>query len=175
MTPLAPMSRAAWTRRIGSTVVVATGIGLLLWYVNSLRHGVVLSAAVVASVTAVVALLVWTTGEHGQRLQAASWFPSRREEATPPSALDYRLIRLRRDVRDTTERNDREDSIYPLIVELTQERLQYGHGIDLHDEPDRAGEVLHPDLVKYLTHPPHGIGRRSRRELHTVIQRIEEL
>ena len=175
MTPLVPMSRAAWAWRIGSTVVVATGIGLLLWYVNSLRHGVVLSAGVVASVTAVVALLVWTTGEHGQRLQAASWFPSRREEATPPSSLDYRLLRLRRDLRDTTERNDREDCIYPQIVELTQERLQSGHGIDLHAEPDRAGEVLHPELVKYLTHPPHGTGKRSRRELHTVIQRIEEL
>lgn len=164
-----------FVRRLLLAVIVGALVGGLLWYVDSLNYGAGINVALIVVGSSAVTLVIWTFVDLSQQLSTALWFTFREQEAAPPARVDHRLMRLRRDVRDATERHDRSDEIQPLLREVVAQRLQSTHGIDLRAEPDRAGEVLHPDLVTYLTHPPHGTGRRSRRELHTVIQRIEEL
>nr|MBA2696514.1 hypothetical protein [Actinomycetota bacterium] len=167
--------RTVWARRVGVTALVLGGLVLLLWYVGSLPHGLILGGLGVLAAGAALTVLNWTVTEHSAQLVGASWFPSRREESIAPSILDYRLLRLRRDLRDTTERSDREDTIYPVLVALVAERLLSVHGVDRDTDRERADALMHPDLVRYLANPPRDTRKRSRRELHTVIERIEEL
>lgn len=167
--------RRRWASRLGGALVGTASVGALLWYVGSLGHAWPVNILVLLVSGAAVFLLTWTVSEHGQRAEVASWHASRREESAPPAALDYRLMWLRRDLRDTVERNDRPDAIFPVLRELALERLQAKHDIDPESDARAARERMHPDLVDYLTHPPTTTRRQDRRRLETVIQRIEEL
>lgn len=78
-------------------------------------------------------------------------------------------MRLRRDVRDTAERNDRPDTIAPLLFELATARLQARHGFNVHDaDTEAARRLLPPDLHSYLLAAGSGTARRSKRELEPV-------
>lgn len=169
------LTRRRWAGRLSGALVGTALVGALLWYVGSLGHAWPVNILVLAVCGAAGFLLTWTVSEHGQRAEVASWYATRREESAPPATLDYRLMWLRRDLRDTVERNDRPDAIYPVLRELALERLQAKHGIDPESDPQSARETMHPDLVGYLAHPPTTTRRQDRRRLETVIQRIEEL
>jgi len=84
-------------------------------------------------------------------------------------------VRLRRDLRDAVERDDRSDEIYPVLRGLAAERLRAHHQIDLDTEPERARQVVDADLWRYLTTPPTDTRKRSRTSLQTAIEGIENL
>lgn len=174
-TPVRPTSRARWVARVLGALVVSAGLGGVLWYVGVLPHDLAPSLALSLGFGLVVFLVVWTAQEHGPHLEVALWHRPRHQEHEPVAALDYRMLRLRRDLRAALERNDRPDEIYPLVVELTAERLAARHEIDLRTQPERAREVLPAGLTAYLTRPPKGTERRSRRQLERAIQGIEDL
>lgn len=156
--------------------VLLTGlIGFLLWYVNSLRHDPPATVLLVVAGGVIVTLIVWIFGEASEQVRPAHWHSDNRQESAAPPPLDHRLVRLRRDLRDTLERNDRRDAIHSLLVELAADRLRAQHGIDLATDPESAREVLPADLYGYLTTAPAGTARGSRRQLHTVIDQIEAL
>jgi hypothetical protein len=173
--PVGTTSRAVWVGRVVAAVVGSAVVGSLLWYVGVLPHGYPASLMLSLGFGLVVFLVVWTAQEHGPHLEAAAWFTSRREEAAPPTSLDYRMLRLRRDLRDALERNDRTDDIYALVRELAAERLSAHHDLDLSTQPEEAVRVLTADLTAYLNRPPRGTERRSRRQLERAIDGIEEL
>lgn len=172
-----PVRRRRFDRPLRAVVafVVTMAVGALLWYINVLRTDVVTALVLAFAVGSVVTLLTWVMSEESPRLTRAYWFPAMREESVRPTALDYRLLRLRRDLRDTVERSDRHDEIFPVLRDLAAERLQTNHGIDLGADPKAAEAVMHPDLVKYLSKPPTGTQKRSKRELSRALDRIEEL
>ena len=89
--------------------------------------------------------------------------------------MDYRLVRIRRDLRDALERDDREDPVWPLLRDLAAERLRARHDIDLDADPEAARQVVDPLLWRYLTTPPTDARKRSRSALHTAIEGIEKL
>lgn len=156
-------------------VVVALGVGTLLYYIGSLPHTVPEAALVVLLGTAVLALIYRVLSRAGREVEPAYWVSTPHAEALPPAAMDYRLLRLRRDLRDALEREDRPDHIYPVVRELAAECLRTQHDIDLDQEPERAREVLSPGLASYLDTPPTDTRRRSRSTLHHAIEGIEKL
>ncbi|NLG23206.1 MAG: hypothetical protein GX555_17435 [Actinomycetales bacterium] len=174
------VARARSTRRdriqraAGAFLATAL-IGALLWYINVLRFDLAPAIVLAVLVGAVVTLLTWVMSEESVRLKPAYWFATMREESVRPAALDYRMLRLRRDLRDATERSDRVDEIFPVIKELAAERLMANHDIDLDAQPDQAAAVMHPDLLKYLSKPPTGTAKRSKRDIARALDRIEEL
>lgn len=175
MTPVRPTSRARWVGRVLGGSAVSVALGSVLWFVGVLPHGYLTSIALALVLGLVVLLVVWTAQEQGPHLAAATWYSPTDREAVPVLALDYHMLRLRRDLRAALERNDRPDEIYPLVVELAAERLAARHAVDLRTQPEEARRLLAPGLTAYLTNPPKGNERRSRRQLERAIQGIEEL
>ncbi|RIK15178.1 MAG: hypothetical protein DCC50_08945 [Acidobacteria bacterium] len=157
---------------LAALVLVAGG---LAFYVGSLRYSVAEAVAVVLLGALVVSLAPWAIAQTGRRAERAYWVSTTRQEAAPPDALDYRLVRLRRDVRDAVERDDRADEIYPVLRGLAAERLRAHHGIDLDAEPERARAAVDEHLWRYLSTPPVDTRRRSRTALRTAIEGIEKL
>lgn len=162
-------------RRAAVAFVATLAIGALLWFINVLRTDVVTGLVLALAVGGVVTLLTWVMSEESPHLKRAHWFASMREESVRPAALDYRMLRLRRDLRDATERNDRTDEIFPVVRAIAAERLRANHGLDLVTDWDEARAVIHPDLMKYLSDPPTGTAKRSKRQLTQALDRIEEL
>ncbi|WP_151524583.1 hypothetical protein [Serinicoccus kebangsaanensis] len=156
-------------------LVCAVIIGGLLYYIGSLPHSLPVVVLAVLLSGLVVALTMWGMTSTSQDVEQAYWVSTPRQESAPPDAMDYRLLRLRRDLRDAVERDDRGDEIYPVIRELAAERLLAHHGVDLDAEPERAREVLDPHLQAYLDHPPSDTRKRSRSALHTAIEGVEKL
>lgn len=155
--------------------VVALGVGALLYYIGSLPHTVPEAVIVVLLGTAVLALIHRVLSRAGREVEPAYWVSTPHVESSAPGAMDYRLLRLRRDLRDALERDDRPDHIYPVVRELAAERLRARHDIDLDQEPERAAEVLPRGLAAYLADPPTDTRRRSRSALHHAIEGIEKL
>jgi hypothetical protein len=169
------VSRSSWRDRVtaaGTFFVVGGG---LLWYVGSLPEQPWLAALVMLLVTVTGGLMIWSFADHAQDTEPASWHLPLRQESTPPMALDYRLVRLRRDLRDALERNDRPDTVHALVCDLAVERLQAHQGIDARTDPAAAQAVLPPELWRYLTTPPSGTARRSGKELGRALDQIERL
>lgn len=163
-----------WRRTLPIVLgVLALGAGLA--YIGSLRHSTLEVVLLVVAAAVLIALLTSALSETPAGAERAYWASTPRQETTAPSSLDYRLISLRRDLRDALEREDRRDAIHGLLRELTAERLQANHDIDLDAEPERARAVLDPNLWTYLTNPPTDTRRRSRALLHTAIEGIEKL
>lgn len=167
--------RWLWARRIAIAVATVAPIGALLWVVRVLDHPWYLNLLALVVLGTVIAGAVWTVQDHSRGLRTAQWYSTHLEEAAPPPGLDYRLVRLRRDLRDAVERSDRVDVVHAQLWALTAERLASLHDIDLQADPEAAAAVLHPELRRYLDHPPSGTARRSRKDLTRAIQRIEEL
>ncbi len=171
----APRPGRRWPARIALSVITCAALGALAWYVGSLGHHPALNVLVILACGAVAFPLTWTIADHGQHATIATWYATRQEESAPPVSLDYRLLWLRRDLRDTVERADRPDTIHPLLVELVRERLRTKHGIDLDTQPAAARELLPPNLVRYLDQPATANRRQDRRRLEDIVHRIEEL
>lgn len=162
----------------GSAVPFAVAVllvGALLFYVGSLQHSLAEVVALVLVAAVVAPLLARAIARTGRYAERAYWASTPRQESVPPSAMDYRLLRIRRDLRDALERDDRDDPVYPLLRQLAAERLQAHHGIDLDTQPEAAQRVLDPLLWRYLTTPPTDTRKRSRSALHTAIEGIEKL
>src|SRR5699024_10381273 len=102
---------------------------------------------------AALTLTLTSVARAGEGVERAYWASTPRTDAVPPAALDYRLLRLRRDVRDAVERDDRRDEVHAVLRDLAAERLRARHGVDLDTEPARAAELLGPALHHYLSHP----------------------
>lgn len=158
---------------VGLLVAVAAGAGL--WFIGSLRHALPAAILVVVLLGTVVTVIFWLMGRVGEDVEQPYWVSTPREESVAPDVLDYRLMRLRRDLRDALERDDRPDEIYPVIRELAAERLLAEHDIHLDAQPEAARAVLDEQLWSYLSTPPTDTRKRSKSALHTAIEGIEKL
>lgn len=169
------MKRPPWRRRVVNATGFVVVVGALLWYVASLPGDLVVAATVMVLITAVGGLLIWSHSDHATEIEPATWHATRSTEATGPMSLDYRLVRLRRDLRDALERTDREDVVHPLICDLAVERVRQKHGVDARTDPQEAQGHLPAELWDYLTHPPEGTGRRSATELSRMLDHLERI
>ncbi|ANS78500.1 hypothetical protein SGUI_1104 [Serinicoccus hydrothermalis] len=169
------VTRRSLRRHLTSALAAALVVGGLLWFIGSLPYALPLAVLAVLLAGLVTGLALWGAGSTSQDVEQAYWVSTPRQESAPPDAMDYRLLRLRRDLRDALDRDDRGDEIYPVVRALAAERLLAHHDIDLDTEPERAQDVLDPHLWGYLTHPPTDTRRRSKSALHTAIEGVEKL
>lgn len=168
-------NRTSWVARITTVLLLAAVGGGLLWFVGSLPRDPWLAGAVVLGVVGSSSLLWWSKSDMPTPAEGASWYAVRRDDASVPPALDYRLIRLRRDLRDALEHSDREDLVHPLISSLARDRLLERHGIDLHTDPQAAKAHLTPALASYLAHPPKTTAKANFAQMSNALTGIEEL
>lgn len=170
------MTRGPRLRRTVLPVLVGTlAVAALLYLVGSLPHTLPEVIALVLLAGTAFGLLLAALERTGRGIEPAWWASTPREESSAPAAMDYRLVRLRRDLRDALERDDREDTIHPVLRELAAERLTAHHGIDLATQPDEARAAMSPQLWQYLTHPPTGTRRSHRGALQNAVEGIEKL
>lgn len=169
------VTRRTLRRQLTPALVGALLVGALLYYIGSLPYALPLAVVAVVLVGLVLGLALWGATSTTRDVEQAYWVSTPRQESAPPDAMDYRLLRLRRDLRDALERDDRGDHIYPVVRELAAERLLAHHDVDLETEPERARAVLDPHLWNYLTRPPTDRRKRSKSALHTAIEGVEQL
>lgn len=169
------MTRRQWSQRILGATTLTLLVGAALWYVSSLPGNLALALTVTALLTAVGGLVLWSHTDHAREIEPATWHVTRLTEATGPMSLDYRLMRLRRDLRDTLQRTDREDTIHPLLCDLVVERLRQRHGIHVREDPESARAHLPAELWHYMTHPPQGTARRSAGEIAVMLDHLESI
>lgn len=112
----------------------------------------------------------------GPQLIETTW-PQRTDEAAAVQRLrnnDSRAQFLATWVQESgRDPNAFEHRIRPLLLELTHDRLQHRHGIDLADEPDRARAVVgepHWVLITGTTARTPAYG-----EIEQAVRTIEEL
>lgn len=166
--------RDAWGSVLPALLLVPM-VGGVLWYVGSLPHSLPEVVLVVLLGGVALTLALASAARLGDGVERAYWVSTPRGDSVPPAALDYRLLRLRRDLRDAVERDDRPDHVHAVVRGLAAERLQARHGVDLQTEPDRAAALVGPALWHYLTHPPTDTRRRSRSALENALEGIENL
>ena len=164
-----------WAVRAGTVTILGAGAGALLWTIGVLPADPVLAAWTTVLLLGAAAGTWWSATDLPRPLEPASWYVVRREDAPAPPALDYRLVRLRRDLRDAVQSAERPDALYPLLRNLTAHRLQERHDVDLEAEPQRARQHLAPPLQDYLAAPPPPHRRQSAPRLQAVVTAIEEL
>ncbi len=164
-----------WVGRAISATLLGTAAGAILWLVGSLPTEPGTAALTIGALVATLGILWWSSSDLPRPAEAASWYVVRQDEASVPQALDYRLVRLRRDLRDAIQHTDRPDQIYPLVRRLARDRLNERHSIDLEQEPERAAQALSPALGSYLAHPPIDTGKCSATQLAHALTGIEEL
>ncbi|MGB5953378.1 MAG: hypothetical protein WBG57_12810 [Ornithinimicrobium sp.] len=165
-----------WIARALALAIMTSAFGTMLWFAGVLPSSPVMAAAAAGLIAISCALLWWTREDLRAPTEGATWYTVRRDDAAVPPAMDYRLVRLRRDVRDAVAKSsDRGDPIHPLITQLTAQRLRDRHGIDLLAEPERARDVLSEPLATYLSKPLSSDRRTTRRELDQALLGVEQL
>lgn len=167
--------RHSWlTRAAVGALCIGLG-GALLWFAGAIPRDPIVAAAVAVLVGGAIAALWWCVIDLPRPADAASWYAVRRDEASVPPSLDYRLVRLRRDLRDALERNDRPDKIHPLIRELTRARLMQRHSVDVDAQPQEAAALMSASLRTYLASVPRTNEKRSLKKLSDALTGIEDL
>jgi hypothetical protein len=95
------------------------------------------------------------------------------EESVRPAGQDARLSFLVRVLTQHQVARHPDGHLAECLTELADRRLQQRHGVRREQEPERAAQLLGPDLSRVLTEAP---GRRlSPAEIDRHLRRIEEL
>lgn len=169
------------------TLVVAAVLLLAMLWLGMLDHGPVLNVAIVlggavlatAAYRAIRTLAGWSEPAH--------WFVTLRDSSTTPPVLDFRVIRLHRDLTDTLQGERPQDRTRATLAGLARQRLLRVHGIDPDTDPDAAGQVLGEAATRYLAGPgfdgpdtgapaPGPTHHRpTARELDRLVRGLEEI
>lgn len=103
-----------------------------------------------------------------------SRWPAMTEEPVRPPGEDPHLERLQRILTQHQAAHDVGDTLHRTLTELVDHRLVAHHGVSLQADPDRAAEILGPELTSVVTQrPPYP--RLSADRIDVLLQRIEAL
>ena len=105
-----------------------------------------------AAVVAAGCLAVWTIVDLSSLVTAPAW-SELSHGTTLPGRGDPRLTRLHRDLRSASTSRASAAELHAILTRLVDERLTEGHGINRHDEPDRAAATLDPVVQRLLDDP----------------------
>lgn len=139
-------------------VVAARGVGLFV-------HPVIGTAAIVAACLGAALLTRMPPADPS--------FVVRIPEEPQPFPLDRRLVQLSWQVRALDGGDTWPRALQPHLAALVDERLARHHGIDRRTEPDRARELLGPELWRLVDDPHHV--PRNLKALAADIERIHSL
>ena len=155
------------------SIVGAVLVAVLTWLVLVLLQfepDPVRVLLIVALVAAVSHLLGEALG--AQEPMVRQWMTDV-EESVRPAGQDARLSFLVRVLTQHQVARHPDAHLAECLTELADRRLQQRHGVRREQEPERAAQLLGPDLSRVLTEAP---GRRlSPAEIDRHLRRIEEL
>lgn len=181
------------TLGVPTWIWLATLVGAIVAVIPLTAIGV-LSRDTWFDAVVVVALAVCVVaGYHAVRSVASrsepgDWYVSLRDESQAPEVLDFRVVRLERDLQDAVTGSTPHDRLRPVLASAARGRLRDRHGIDTlaPDGLDAAREVLGADAVAYLAGPgfdlPDTGGPSPRaprpprpQTIETIVRRLEEM
>ena len=162
------MSRRTWRRLAGAVVVVAvTWLVLVLLDFEPDPVRLPLTLALLLAVGHLLGDALGTVEPVTQLWAIDS------QEAVRPAANDTRLSFLVRVITQHEVARHPDALLAESLTDLADRRLLQRHGVRRADDPQRAAELLGPDLSRFLAEPP---GRRlSTSEIDRHLQRIEAL
>lgn len=119
------------------------------------------------------AVLVWLYLDVSADVEVSQW-PGMTEEPVRPPGQDPRLERLQRILTQHQSAHDVGDALQRVLTDLAEHRLVAHHGVSLLADPDRAAEILGPELTSVATQrPPYP--RLSAAQVDVLLTRIEAL
>ena len=132
-------------------------------------HPVVVPAAIAA------VLATWWRLADRARAERAGWSApwARDREVRHTLTHDRRLSALTWAVHGLRDGRTWERTLSPLLIDLVDHRLLTHHGVDRATDPDRARELLGPELSRLVDDPQ--TPPRSQGALTSLIARIENL
>jgi hypothetical protein len=157
-----------WTRgRLVGTVLVWAGICGIGYLAGLHPSPVGLAAAVGAT-----SLVLWTVVDLSGLVRPPSWFAHVRDPEVSGSG-DPRLTRLHRMMSSTGRSRSSAAEAHALLTHVVDERLRDGHGVVRTQQPERARQLLGPDLHTLLDDPRHV--PTDPAALSALLERIEAL
>ena len=157
-----------WLRRIGTATtlwaIICVGAALL----GSRPRPVVLAGIVLG-----VAAVAWLAADLIAETEMISWHAGY-EPYHRVRGDDVRVRRLLHLLQDTDHPQTFARELHPLLVELVDDRLDTRYGVDRHDHPRAAAQLLGEDLMRFLHSPPPP-GSADPRHLSMILTRIEAL
>lgn len=126
----------------------------------------------VAALVIAVGTLIWLPTSLGESIARPAPPPAPPELTTVRP--DLRTTALRQVLSGGTTNPRHAERIRQQLVELVDDELRDVHGVDRTTDPDRAREVLGPDLDRFVTDPETASTLTPRRLGHIValIERI---
>ena len=126
--------------------------------------------------TTVLGLLVGATiwfmtevGPRAARPSPAATGPQRHEQRA-----DLRITPLRQALAYGGSDHYLAERVHTSLVDVVDDELRVGHGIDRHADPDAAVAVLGPELMRFVT-DPDAADTMSVRSLTRLVTLIEEI
>ena len=162
------MTRRGWRRLAGGVAVVAvTWLVLLLLDFEPDPVRLPLTIALVIAVGHLLGDALGTVEPVAELWELDA------EESPRPVGTDVRLAFLVRVITQHLVARHPDTRLAEALADLADRRLLQRHGVRRAEDPQRATELLGPDLVRYLAEAP---GRRlTTAEIDHHLQRIEAL
>jgi hypothetical protein len=168
--------RRAWIGRVLLAVLLAVLTNATLSALAVEHDAALVALLAAASVAAVVLTMVVLDTE------ARTGWTVRRSDALPERGEDTRTAMYRHVIEVHLSSQEADDAIVWQIADLAKLRLRQLHGLRLEASPDRAAEMLGPQLAEWVSHdrrhryvPGERHHRYSVAQLGDVVRRIEEL
>jgi hypothetical protein len=157
-----------WVLRI---VGAATAYGVVV--VVMVLAGMRPRPAVLAAAATAIAVAYWMAADVGSRVAPARWTVYHAEERQ--RGRDTRVDHLR--WRLTARADDDMDvsTFAPLLIELLDDRVAAGHGIDRFASRDEFERIVGPELSAFVSAPPTDNRARNPHFLADILTRIESL
>ena len=163
MTPV-----ARWLPRVA--------IAFVLWLAVAAIGGILGNhprPGLLALTIGVGAAVVWLFLDVSGDAETSHW-PGMVEEPVRSPGEDPRLERLHRILLQHETAHEVGDALYRQLAELADQRLVAHHGVSLVADPERAAQILGPELTSVANQgPPYP--RLSTGRIDVLLKRIEEL
>jgi hypothetical protein len=160
------MSR--WAGRAAAAFAVWLGAGLAAWLIGAEPH-----PGLLALVVAVLAAALWLLLDLSGSSEPVRW-PMPAEAPVRAPGEDPRLERLHRMLVQHQAAHDVGEALHRELARLADQRLLLHHGVTREAVPERAVELLGPELSRVLAQrPPYP--RLTTAQVDVLLQRIEEL
>lgn len=158
----------SWVARLAIAFVVWLSVAVGAWVLGNQPDPLLLALMI-----GVGAALTWLYLDVSADSEVSTW-PGMTEEPVRPPGQDPRLERLHRVLTQHQAAHDVDDSLHRTLTELADQRLVAHHGVSLQADPDRAAEIIGPELaVVVMQRPPYP--RLSAERVDVLLTRIEAL
>ena len=157
-----------WLKRLATATTAWAVICVVAALLGSQPRPVVLAGAVLG-----VAALCWLMADLMADAELVSWHAGY-EPYHRVRGDDVRVRRILHQLKDPDHPETFARELHPLLVELVEDRLDTRYGVDRHEHPLAAQQLLGEELARFLD-APGAPGSSDPRYLSMILTRIEAL